>query len=492
MKKLCILLLVAPVALFCADESLPKAETVLNHFIEATGGRAALEKLHNQVQHGSIEFAAQGIKGTMTVYEASPDLSRAVVELAGVGKIEDGSGSGVAWENSAVQGPRLKRGQELTEALRDSTFNAVLFWQKLYSKAETAGVETVEGHECYKIVLTPADGHPTTEFFDKKTGLLIKTQATRSSGMGDISAEMIYDDYRKEGDLLSPHKLIQRAAGQQFQITVQSIEFNVNFPPGTFDPPAEVQALLKKDAPIGGRSSDTAVPPQTGTTNGKLTVYMAGKPMGSETYSLVRADGKIVLDGSGTAALGPMKVDIQQFKVVTDDHFQLLEADAKAKLGQLQMNGKITFADGKAHSEVDTGQGPQVKEDPAHASAIVVNAQLPLYPWNFLTMRADFKNQDPQQFLVYVLNQGEVPATVIFRGKETVEFGSGKTEELNHINASGKTPQGQAVTVDFWVDDNRKLIKIAVPSMGVEAYQDGYDRKAPPPAAPASPSPQGD
>lgn len=486
MKKLSVLLLLSPAVLFCADEP-PKAETILSHFVEVTGGRAALEKLHNQVEHGSMEFAAQGIKGTMTIYEAAPDQTRLVVEIGGIGKIESGSSAGVAWENSALQGPRIKQGPERTDTLRDSTFNAGLFWQKLYTKVETVGSETVEGHDCYKVVLTPAEGHPTSEFFDKKSGLRIKTLATRTSSMGEVSGESVYDDYRKEGDFLVPHKMIQRAAGQEFQITVQSVEFNAALPPGTFDPPAEIKALLSKSAAQAPSAAQSATPAPAGGSTGKLTVYMAGKPMGSESYSVARSAGKIELDGSGTAALGPMKVDIQQFKVVTDDQYQLIEAFAKAKLGQIQMNGKITFADGKAKSEVDTGQGPQVKVDDAHASAIVVNAQLPLYPWSFLVMRADLKTQDPQQFLVYVLNQGEVPATVVFKGKESVEFGGGRTEELNHINATGKTPQGQAVSLDFWVDDNRKVIKITVPSMGVEAYQDGYERKAPPAAAGASP-----
>jgi len=491
MKLLATLLLLGPAALCSADEALPKAETVLNHFVDATGGRAALEKLHNIVQHGAVEFAAQGIKGTITIYEGAPNDSHLVIELAGIGKIEQGSSAGVAWENSAVQGPRIKQGQERNDALRDSTFNASLFWQKLYAKVETASVETVEGHECYKLVLTPAEGHPTSEFFDKKSGLLIKTQATRASAMGEVAGEIVYEDYRKEGELLTPHKLTQRAASQEFQITVQSIEFNANLPAATFALPPEIQALQNKSAPPAAGAAPSAAAPSSGDINGKLTVYMAGKPMGSETYTVARSNGKIDLDGSGTAALGPMKVDIQQFKVVTDDQYQLIEADAKAKLGQIQMNGKILFADGKAKIEMDTGQGPQSKEDAVHASAVVVNAQLPLYPWSLLAMRADLKNQEPQQFLVYVLNQGEVPATVVFKGKESVEFGGGKTEELNHINATGKTPQGQAVSLDFWVNDSRKVIKIAVPSMGVEAYQDGYDRKAPP--APASaPPPQGE
>ena len=108
-------------------------------------------------------------------------------------------------------------------------------------------------------------------------------------------------------------------------------------------------------------------------------------------------------------------------------------------------------------------------------------------------MRADLKNQDPQQMPIYILTQAEVAGTVIFKGREPVEF-AGKTIELNHLTVSGTPPDGQPISLDFWLDDNRKVIKIAVPSMGVEAYQEGYERKAPPApasAAPASTPPQG-
>jgi hypothetical protein len=138
------------------------------------------------------------------------------------------------------------------------------------------------------------------------------------------------------------------------------------------------------------------------------------------------------------------------------------------------MNVNATFADGQAKNEIDTGQGPQTKMFAVHPGAIVVNANLPLYPWTVLAMRASFDNHDPQKFLVYVLAQGEVSATAIFKGREQVDFAE-KSAELNHLTVSGTSPQGQAISLDFWVDDNRKLIKIAVPSQGVEAYQEGFE-----------------
>jgi hypothetical protein len=475
MPKFSLAFFIGSLVLFAADD-LPSADAILNKYLEATGGRAALEKRHNQVGHGYFELPAAGLRGTLTIYEAEPNKNRLVVDIPGVGKIEQGSDGQVAWENNPLQGPRVKEGVELTETLRDSTFNMPLVAQKLFRKIETTGSETVESHDCYKVVLTPATGSPTTEFYDKKSGLLIKTVATRTTSLGEISAESIYDDYRKDGEVLSPHKVTQRAAGQEYQIIVEKVDVNVELPKGIFDPPAEIQELMKKPQ-VAAKSAPGFAPAADGSS-GKLTIYMAGKPTETETYSVAQSAGKITVNGSGHAAIGPMKVDVDEFKIVTDDKFQPLEASAQGKMGQILMNVKTTFAAGKAKNEVNNGQAPQTKEDDVHPDTIVVYNPFPFYPWTVLAMRTDLKTQEPQQFPVYVLNQGEVPATVVFKGREPVEFAN-KTVELNHIVATGKTPQGQAITLDFWVDDNRKLIKIAAPLQGVEGYQDGFERKAP-------------
>lgn len=490
MKKLALALLLTSTPFFAADEALPKADTILDRFVEVTGGKAVFEKHHNEVMHGTLDFTGKGVKGTLTVYQAEPAKIRAVIEIAGIGKIDSGSNGEVAWESSALQGPRIKSGAEKADTFRDATFNAALNWRSLFGKAETTGVETVEGHDCYKVVLTPKEGNPTTEFYDKKSGLLIKTATTRATPMGDISAEVFADDYRKEGEIIAAHKLTNKFAGQEFQITVESVQFNTEIPAAEFDLPDDIKALLKKGtapsvAPAAPASAETAQP----ANGGKLTVYMSGKPVATEAYTIRKADGKIDVNGSANAALGTIKIVIDQFEVVTNDKFQPLDATAKGKLGQVQMNVKTTFADGKATSHVDSGQGPQTKENTASPDAVVVSANFPFYPWSLLAMRAELKNQDPQQMPIYILGQSEVPGTVVFKGRETVEF-AGKTAELNHLTVSGTPPDGQPISLDFWVDDSRNLIKIAVPSRGVEVYQEGFDRKAPPePPKPETPKP---
>jgi zinc protease len=240
-----LLLAVAVVApLFAAD--LPKAETILEKNVEATGGRAAYEKLRTMVITGTMEVKAAGLKGSMISYHAAPDKMLMEVTIPGVGTIRDGTNGELAWEVSALQGPRLKEGEEKAAALRQGKFNAILYWREQYKQMVMAGVEKVEGKDCYKLVLTPKEGPPETHYFDKETNLPAKVALTVKTPMGEIPTESLVGDYRKEGDFLMPHKMTQRAAGQEITIQFDTVKLNVDIPKEKWDLPEEIQALAKK------------------------------------------------------------------------------------------------------------------------------------------------------------------------------------------------------------------------------------------------------
>jgi len=232
-------------ALFAADD-LPKAETILDRYVEATGGKAAYSKVHAIMVNGTTEFKTMGMKGKMTVYTAEPDKTYTEIELPGIGKIQEGSNGDVAWGMSAMQGPRVKEGDERAEALLHGKFNAEVNWRDVFKSAETTGVETVDGKTCYKVVLTPKSGPPITRWFDKDSGLLMKQSMTSKTPMGEIQSESIYSDYRKEGDVLVSHKQVTHVATMELVTSIDSVQTNPEIPKEKFDPPAEVKALIKK------------------------------------------------------------------------------------------------------------------------------------------------------------------------------------------------------------------------------------------------------
>ncbi len=232
--------------LFFAPADLPTGETVIAKYIEATGGRQAYEQVHSTVAKGTMALPSVNIKGTVTIYESAPSQQVSVVEIPGVGKVEEGTDGKIAWHYSALEGARLKEGEEKEAAIRAaSSETKLLDWKKFYKSITTAGMEDVDGKPAYKVVLTPLTGKPETEYYDKANNLLVKQTATVATPMGEIAVQTLLSDYRKEGGILIPHQLQQSAAGQKFTITIESVEVNPVIPKERFEPPEDVKALIK-------------------------------------------------------------------------------------------------------------------------------------------------------------------------------------------------------------------------------------------------------
>jgi hypothetical protein len=244
MQKKLFIALVATAAVAGAQE-LPKAETLFEKFIEVTGGKAAYEKRRTEVGKGVVKMTAAGVSGTVEIYSAAPNSQVIIMDVQGVGKIEQGTDGINAWENSAVMGPRVKSGQEKAEALQEAVFNAPIQWQKLYTKVETTAAETAEGVECFKVVATPrSGGKPETFWFDRNTGLTVKVKKTTLTSLGEVSAELVAKNFQNAGGILQPMTLLQRAGGQEVIIEMQTLTPNVVIPKSRFNPPAEVQQLM--------------------------------------------------------------------------------------------------------------------------------------------------------------------------------------------------------------------------------------------------------
>jgi hypothetical protein len=83
-------------------------------------------------------------------------------------------------------------------------------------------------------------------YFQKKSGLAVKTTTVVSSAMGEAPVEMLASDYKNVGGVIAPTKITQKLGGQEVTFTIQDVKINQPMPPSRFDPPAEIKALLNK------------------------------------------------------------------------------------------------------------------------------------------------------------------------------------------------------------------------------------------------------
>ncbi len=238
---------VAPaVAQPAKPEALPTGEAVLAKYVEASGGLAAFDAIKNRVIHATMQIPAAGLTMKTTVYAARPDRLLTVVESDVIGKIESGVADGVAWENSAMRGPIVREGQERANALREATFDRLVYWRTAFKSAECVGADTVEGKRAFKVVMTPDGGSPLTLYFDADSGLLARVESTYEGPEGKFPLVASLGDYRSVDGIKMAFTSKVSVAGQERTVTIERVEQNVDMPADRFALPAEIKALVKK------------------------------------------------------------------------------------------------------------------------------------------------------------------------------------------------------------------------------------------------------
>lgn len=231
-----------PAGSVLAEEStLPPAETILGQYIEATGGKAAYDKVNNRSSRIAFHIVGTGITAEMTLVQARPNKMYTVLEAQEIGKIESGTDGDVAWERSTKGGARIKEGLEREEALREAFLDKLARWKEIYDKAECTGVEDVLGSPAFRVVLSPKTGSPAVLFFDRTTRLLVKVIVTISTPGGELAVENYPSDYRWVDGILLAHTIRVKIGPEERVMTVQSIQHNLELAPETFQPPASLK-----------------------------------------------------------------------------------------------------------------------------------------------------------------------------------------------------------------------------------------------------------
>lgn len=246
--KLSALLFLGVGSLILAAD-LPSGESLIERCIQSEGGAAAIERAQTAIMTGTVEIVGRNISGPLEM-DQDGDKSYTGIDLPGIGKVEEGFDGQVAWEMNLLQGARVKDGEELDAARRASRISVLGNWKDYYKSAVTQGAEDVEGKPAWNVVMTPTHGTSVEHFFfDRDTGLLVKMTQTLPTSMGDIPVEMSLGEYRAVDGIQTPFLMKQSAMGQNMAMRIEKVIYNAKIPPGKFDLPAEVKAIVAKKKP---------------------------------------------------------------------------------------------------------------------------------------------------------------------------------------------------------------------------------------------------
>ena len=65
-------------------EGMPSADQIIEKYVQAMGGKAALEKLNSRTTKASFEIPSMGAGGTVETFAKAPNKSLAIITVPGL------------------------------------------------------------------------------------------------------------------------------------------------------------------------------------------------------------------------------------------------------------------------------------------------------------------------------------------------------------------------------------------------------------------------
>lgn len=192
-------------------ESGVTAESVINKYIDAIGGRKALADVKTVKMEAGAEM--QGMQLGLEIKKTTKNQSSLIVSMGGapLQKVifdgEKGYMSG--------QGQKMDYTDEQNQAAKKQ---AVPFAELSANDAKLDRVE--EG--AYVIVLEEGQ----EAFYDKESGLKVKEVSTQEMNGQKISTTIVYDDYTEVNGIKFPFTIKQSAGPQELTFKVSKVSIN--------------------------------------------------------------------------------------------------------------------------------------------------------------------------------------------------------------------------------------------------------------------------
>lgn len=210
-----------------------KVEDVINNYIKAIGGKAALDKVENIKTDLTLSASGQSFDATI-LQKKSPNKFKLTLSMMGQAfqqQIYDGT-------NGAMiqQGQTMKLEGKQLDGLKEQ---AIMFPELDYLNGnyelELKGIEQIDGNDAYKLTVIAPSGNKVTEYYNVESGLKIRSIGVLESPQGNITQTTDYSEYKDAGGILMPHVMQQSMGPQNIKMTIKDVKVNGGIDDAAFE-----------------------------------------------------------------------------------------------------------------------------------------------------------------------------------------------------------------------------------------------------------------
>jgi photosynthetic reaction center cytochrome c subunit len=213
----------------------PGADQLLEKYVQAVGGAAAIDKVTSRVMKGAIDFSGKSLP--IDIYSKDPDKRISFTHMPDGDSVTAFDGH-EGWLGTPGRPLREMHGSDIDGASIDADLRLATHLKSMFSAMQTRGTEKIGDHEAY-VVVGQRDGKPPIElYFDEQTGLLVRLVRFGETALGRLPTQIDYADYRDAGGVKIPYRWTLARPGGRFTIQISDVKENAPVDDAKFVKPA--------------------------------------------------------------------------------------------------------------------------------------------------------------------------------------------------------------------------------------------------------------
>ena len=213
----------------------PPAEQIIEKYVDALGGAAALAKISTRQVKGTINVSGRNLPIEILTKVGAKQLT--VIHLPNGDSLTayDGTSGWTAAPNRPVRDiPSV----EVASARPEVDLQLPLDMKQLFSEIKPLAPETIGNRQTYVVAGMNSGELAAKFYFDKDTGYLLRILRYTKSPLGRNPTQIDYADYRSQDGLKIPFQLTIARPNSRLIVQIEDAKFNVPVDDAKFTRPA--------------------------------------------------------------------------------------------------------------------------------------------------------------------------------------------------------------------------------------------------------------
>jgi photosynthetic reaction center cytochrome c subunit len=218
------------------EASEPNGDQLLDKYLQAVGGAAAIEKITSRVMKGTITFGDRNVP--IDIFSKDPDKRISFTHTPDGDSVTAFDGH-EGWLGVPGRPVREMHGPDIDAAAMDADLHFAAHLKEMFSRVQVQGTEKVGDHDAYLVIGQHEGKPPLRLYFDEQSGLLVRLVRYGETPLGLMPTQIDYADYREASGVRIPFRWTLARPSGRFTIQLSEVKQNVPVDDAKFaKPPA--------------------------------------------------------------------------------------------------------------------------------------------------------------------------------------------------------------------------------------------------------------